>query len=317
MARLRKRIIVIAFPIILYLIFLIISPRFDFGNLPIVAIQMIIPTLIGYAFYQCMAGGMFDLSIGARIILSAYIGAELSMHYGVTGLVIGCMVSSIVLGAISGALYTFLKIPSMVLAMCLILIYEPLPVMLFKQAYISINRDVAFLGKPPYSILIALIVFILFYIVSYHTEYSSQLRAIGSEENLARTLGIKTNKVKFNAYLMAGFLSGFVALLYLCYSNNISSVSSLGSIELVFKPLMGVMIAMGFAEFINIGVGILIGEFSVTLIFNGLIALGLPNTMQDMVLGLFLLIVIAIMSNRDAISMFFIKQKTRAVVKKS
>ena len=300
MAKFRNISIVVLFPIVLYALFSMLTPRFGIGNIFIVLIQMIIPSLIGFALYQCISGGMFDLSIGAKVILSAYVGAKLSENYGVAGLVIGCMVSSLVLGAITGALYTYLKIPSMVLAMCLILIFEPLPVILFNQVYISIDKDISFLGKPPYSIIIALAVFFIFIIISYYTKYSSHIRAVGSEENLAKTMGINTDKVKFQAYLMSGFLCGFVALLYICYSSNISSLSSLGSIKLVFKPLMGVMLAVGFASFINIGIAIVIGQILVTIIFNGLIAFGLPNTIQDMVLGFFLLFVIAIMVNKDA-----------------
>ena len=312
---LKKR-IALTMPIVLYLLFSLLSSRFDLSNFTIILIQSIIPTMIGFALYQLLAGGLFDLSFGAQMILAAYIGGEMSKKFGVIGLVLGCLLSGILLSAITGILYTLLKIPSMVLSMCLVMLYEPLPYILFKKPYISIPKEIAYLGKQPYNILIAVAIFIIFYLISYHTKYSCHLRTIGSDEDLASILGIKTKKVKLQAYLIAGMFSGVASLLYICYSNNISYATSLSSISLVFKPLMGVMIAMELVSSINVGFGILIGEFCIAVLFNGLIALGLPSTWQNMTLGLFLLFVIAITNNRTSISLQWSRFKSLFLWKK-
>ncbi|MBD5456459.1 MAG: ABC transporter permease [Lachnospiraceae bacterium] len=310
MANFKKNTIVYAVPILLILIFSAISPRFGLSNLTVVSIQTIVPTIMGFAIYQCMAAGLFDLSIGARIIFSSFIGAALSVQYGIIGLIVGCIIMNLITAFISGTLYTVLKIPSMVLAMCLILILEPLPYITLGVSYISVDRSVAFLGKRPYNIIIFLMMFLLFYFICYHSKYSCQLRAVGGEENIAKTIGIKTNRIKFASYMVSGLFSGVASILYMCYANNISAQDSMGSIDIVFKPLMGVMIAMELTSFINVGLAILIGEFCISIIFNGLVAVGMPDTWQDMILGLFMLCIIGLTSNRYRLAKFFKTIKT-------
>ena len=309
MAKYQSKILIVFFPVFMFLVFSLISQRFTANNIGIVLIQTIIPTLIGFALYQGMAGGLLDLSIGARIILASFVGAYFSKAYGIAGLILGCFVTSMIAAMASGALYVALKIPSFFLALCLILIMEPMPYMLFNKTNMSIDGSIAFLGKRPYNIIIAIAVYLIFSVISGHMKYSYHLRAIGSEEGLAKTLGVKTDRVKFESYVVSELLCGFASLLYVCYSNIITMLTAMDSITLVFKPLMGVMIAMQLVSRIDLGVGIFIGELTLTIIFNGLLSLNVPDNMQNMVLGVFMLAVIAIMGNRESLIVAINKRK--------
>ena len=105
-------------PLAVFLFFTIVAaPRFGIHSLRVVALQSILPTLIGFGLYQFMQAGMLDLTAGSQIILSAYVGGILSESYGILGLIVGCVIGGIILGIISGAVYTALNIPSLVVSM--------------------------------------------------------------------------------------------------------------------------------------------------------------------------------------------------------
>jgi ribose transport system permease protein len=82
---------------------------------------------------------------------------------------------------------------------------------------------------------------------------------------------------------------------------------------LLFKPLMGVLVGLALQPVCNLAVGIFIGGFTVNTIFVGLIASGLPDTFQDVALGIFLLIVMLFSENKDTIAKRF-RRKSEIVI---
>jgi ribose transport system permease protein len=104
-------------------------------------------------------------------------------------------------------------------------------------------------------------------------------------------------------FFVGGIFIGIVGILQLCYANSVSASVQMGSMALVFKPMMGVMIGMELMSLLdNFVIDILVGEICISIIFNGLIALGFSATMQDVALGVFMLIVMAGSANRDKLS---------------
>lgn len=299
-------------PVAVFALFSIIAaPRFGLGSLRVVTIQAFLPTLVGFGLYQFMQAGMLDLTVGAQMILSGYIGAICSRQFGLPGLILGCILTSVVLGIINGLLYTFLKLPALVLSMGLIMIYETLAAFLDQGSFITISRHISFLGIPPYSVILTVAALLLFYIINYHTQYALHLKAIGLKETLASMLGVDAVRIKLKVYIVAGLFYGIAALLYISYSGSIGIAYAMGSISMVFQPLMGVLIALELRKFINAGLGVFIGEFSFSVIFSGLIAMGISDTVQKMVTGLFLLLVIIFSTNKERVGLFFHRMRMR------
>ena len=76
---------------------------------------------------------------------------------------------------------------------------------------------------------------------------------------------------------------------------------SLGSVTVIFKPLISVLLALVLQKICNLSFGIFIAQFTLNIIFIGLIAAGLPDTFQNVVLGIFLLIVMILFRNTERI----------------
>ena len=82
-----------------------------------------------------------------------------------------------------------------------------------------------------------------------------------------------------------------------CYSLSVTAQIGLVTMNMIFKPLIGVLIGVQLVRmWDNLPVLIFVGELIVSIIFNGFIALGLSDVEQNIVLGIFLIVVMAFSS---------------------
>lgn len=287
-------------PVIVYCIFLVIC--FDrFSNLNCVYtifLQSIIPTITAYAYAFIFMSGLFDFTIGARIIISGLVGGILASQFGMPGLIIGALLTSLAVAAITGLLNWVCKIPSLILTMALTMIFEIVGKNISgKFSFVSIDYQYAILGAAPYIIIVLLLSAILFYFIFNFTKFSYHMRAVGSNEAVAQNAGIKVQRVKVMCFVVGSIFAAVAAILTISQSGSMGAQTNLGSATLLFKPLMGIIIAVALQSFCNMTWGIFISQFTLNTIFIGLIATGFPDTFQNIVLGFFLLVVM-IASNK-------------------
>jgi len=305
-------------PIIVYVFFLILN--FDrFGNIKClytIFLQSIIPAIMGYAIYFGYISGIFDFTIGSRMIIAGLVGGILSTQYGITGLIVGCTVSSIIIGALTGILNWLIKIPSLVLTMGLTMVFEVIGQKMSGQfSFVMISPENSFLGSEPYNIIILFVIAIIFYFILNRTRFSYHTRAVGSNEIVAKNTGIKVQAVKLLTFVIGAVFLGIAALLQISSSGSMGSQVNLASAMILFKPLMGVLVALALQSFCNLTAGIFIGQFSINIIFIGLIASGLPYAFQDVMLGIFLILVMLFSENKNEIKMYFTHKKKDIPIK--
>lgn len=287
-------------PVVVYCVFLMIAfGRFSNPNsIYTIFLQSIIPTITAYAVafgYMC---GIFDFTIGSRIIISGLVGGIMSSWLGLPGLIIGCFAASIILSIITGLLNWVCRIPSLVLTMALTMIFEIIGKNIAgKFSFVSIDYKYAALGASPYIIYVLAFSAIVFYFLFGYTKFSYHMRAVGSDEVVAKNTGIKTQFVKFMSFVIGSIFIAIAAVLTISQSGSMGAQTGLGSATLIFKPLMGIMIAIVLQPLCNMTFGILISQLTLNTIFIGLIAAGLPDTFQNISLGFFLLVVMIISNN--------------------
>ncbi|GHU62596.1 monosaccharide-transporting ATPase [Clostridia bacterium] len=305
MKNILKKILYMAFlPVVLFVFFTIATPGFGLHSLSVVLSQAMIPMMIGMGMSFSLTIGLFELSAGSQIILAGIVGALLSSQLGMWGLLIGCIASGILVGWGVGFVYTKLKIPSMVVSFGIVLILEVVGVFLTGRAsYLRVDRSIATVASSPNNIIFVIITAVIFYAIYYHTRYGYQIKALGIKELAAINLGINAERAKFMSYVVAGGIFGVAAILQVCYSGAISTQMGLGSLSMVFQPMMGVMIGMELRNiYDNLAVNIFIGIFSISIIFNGLIAMGFPSEIQDFALGFFIITVLSVTRIRATIT---------------
>lgn len=291
---------VIMLPVIVYLIFLVICfERFSNWNcIYTIFIQTIIPTITAYAIAYGNICGVFDFTIGSRLVISGVIGGLLAAQYGFAGMILGAIISAIVVGIITGVLNWWLKIPSLVLTMGLAMVFEIIGSKLAGHyGFVQIDNKYAIFGSSPNIVIIFLLSAVLFYFVFNHTVFSFHMRAVGSNEVVAKNSGIKTDLVKCKSFVYGSVFIGIAAILTLSQSGSVGAQTSLGSVTIMFKPLISVLLALVLQRICDLTIGIFIAQFTLNIIFIGLIAVGLPDTFQNVVLGFFLLVVMILFEN--------------------
>ena len=299
----------LSIPILVYLVFLVtnFSRIGNINSIYTIFLQSIIPTIMGYGVAFGFISGIFDFTIGSRLIIAAIVGGILVNYIGYWGLVLGCLLASVFIGIFTGIINWLTKIPSLVVTLGLTLVYEIVGYNLSIITLIRLNSTNDELGEPIPNIAIMIAAALVFYILFYHSKFSSHVRAMGSNVILAKTMGIDIDRTKILTFIVGGLFLGIAGLLQISVSGTISMPINLGSASMLFKPLMGVLVALVLQPICNLAIGIFIGSFTVNTIFVGMIASGLPDTYQNVVLGFFILIVMVISQNKDAIRRFMKK----------
>ena len=216
------------------------------------------------------------------------------------GLVIGCFGSAVLLAVLTGLLNNLLRIPSLVLTMGLTMIYEIIGAKLAgNYGYVRLDNAYTAPGSAPIIIVFFLLSAAVFYFIYNNTKFSYHLQAVGSNEAVAKSTGIKVGTVKLKTFLYGSLFIGMTSFLTICQSGSVGAQTNLGSVIVVFKPLISIMLAIVVSQLCDLTIGIFISQFTLNIIFIGLIALGMPDTSQNVVLGVFLLLVMVIFNNID------------------
>ncbi|MDO4491055.1 MAG: ABC transporter permease [Lachnospiraceae bacterium] len=279
-------------------IFKVLTPH-NFGS-PANMLSYFQASLIASAgavgFYFVLVMGMFDFSIGANIILSTIIGCKLAagLGMGYAGLIIGCIVTGALVGLANGIFYVKLRIPSMIVTTGLALIYESLANIIAGGMEQTLPSNLRMFGKMPGNIILAVIVFIVAYLILNYTKIGTYTYAIGSNEFIAKNMGINVNKYKVLAFVISGAFLGAMAVLTISYGSSMVAVTGMASMSRNFIPTMGCFFGVAFKKYGIPLQAIIIGEFMINIIFFGFIALGAPTAIQDVITGLALLIIITL-----------------------
>lgn len=302
---------ILIIPLLLMVIFTLASTGFSFASSYIVLSQTMLPLVMAFGVSFTFVVGIFEMSVGAQVILSAVVGGILCRYLGFPGLVIGAVGTGLLCGAAMGAVYRFLKIPTMVISLGMLMLFEVIAQALTKgSGYVSLESEISSMGTPPYNFVIAGITGVLFYIIFHKTKFGHGIRALGCNDYVAVNLGLNNNKLKFKTYLIGGMFYGIAGILSICYAGSISAKMDLGSLSMMFPPIISVLIGLQLKNIVNVfPVTILIGAYSVTVLASGMIAVGLPAPMQDFVTGIFMLVVMIISTNSAKLGKLFDRRK--------
>lgn len=287
--------------VVFWSFFRILSPE-NFGS-PKLLVDYL-QTSIQYAVGGCglyfiVVMGLFDMSIGANIVLSALTGVLLSRHFGYVGLIGGCLLCGTLIGAFNGFLYSKLRIPSMIVTVGLMLILESVAnyVVAFDKSGFPgklTSANILAFNHAPWNYIVAIAAFFLMGFLLRYTRIGTYCNAIGSNELVAKNMGINVEKYKFLGFIFLHFFVGIMALLTVSYGKGMLAVTGMASMDRNFKPLMGTFFGVAFKKYGCPVSAIVIGEFIITLIFNGLVTLNVPTTINDFVTGAVLLCIVTL-----------------------
>ena len=317
--------ILIGLVVLSWLIFKILTPHNfgSFSNMLNYFQASLIATVGAVGFYFVMVMGMFDFSIGANIMLSAIVGCVFASRFGMgyagliigsivtgsivgllngvfyVGLIIGCVLTGAIVGVLNGIFYVKLRIPSMIVTTGLALIYESVANYIAGGVEQTLPANIRAFGQMPWDIILALAACAVAYIFLNYTKIGTYTYAIGSDEFVAKNMGIDVNKYKVLAFILSGAFLGVMAILTISYGSSMVAVTGMASMSRNFVPTMGCFFGLAFKKYGMPLQAIVIGEFVINIIFFGFIAMGAPTAIQDVITGLALLIIITLTTKAE------------------
>ena len=280
--------ILAAMVLFFYAVFKILTPD-NFGspaNLYSYLQSSIIYSVGGCGLYFIVVMGLFDFAVGANIVLSSIVGVILSQHFGHIGFIVGC------LGC--GTLYNQLNVPSMIVTVGLMLILECVAVIVAGGVKQTLAPELRFFSGAPGNIILAGLAFLLMYFILNYTKIGTYCNAIGSNEFTAKNMGINVKKYKLIGFMLLHFFVGIMAILTVSYGTTMTALTGMSTMSRNFQPLMGTFFGVAFRKYGIPISAIVIGEFIISIIFNGFVALGAPTTIQNVVTGAALLAIVAL-----------------------
>ncbi len=289
-------IVLLALVVVSWGIFKILTPH-NFGSLSNMLSYFeasLIVSAGAVGFYFVIVTGMFDFSIGANIMLSAIVGTVLASRYnlGYFGLLLGCIACGAVIGLLNGLFYVNLRIPSMIVTTGLALIYEAIGSYAAGGQSATLPSNLRGLGKMPGNLILAVVAFALSYLLLNYTKIGTYVYAIGSNEFVAKNMGINVKKYKVIAFLIAGTFFGIESVLTISYGSSMVAETGMLSMSRNFQPTMACFLGMAMKKNGIPIQAIVIGEFFLQIIYYGFVALGAPTAVNDVISGLALLIIV-------------------------
>ncbi|MBO7709653.1 MAG: ABC transporter permease [Lachnospiraceae bacterium] len=284
--------------IVSWAIFKIITPH-NFGspkNLLSYLEASLMVSAGAVGFYFVMVMGMFDFSIGANIMLSSIVGTVIASRFnlGYFGLIAGCVLTGAIVGLLNGTFYVRLRIPSMIVTTGLALIYEAIASYIAGGQSATLPSDLRAFGSMPGNLIVAVIAFATAYLLLNYTKIGTYTYAIGSNEFVAKNMGINVNKFKVIGFAIAGAFLGVEAILTISYGSSMVAETGMLSMSRNFYPTMGCFLGVAMKKYGIPIPAIVIGEFFLQIIYYGFVALGAPTAVNDVISGLALLIIVTV-----------------------
>lgn len=272
------------------------------GNWKSIFQNTLLSTCISLAMACNMLNGRWDFSVGMMVILVPVIITPIAkaLNAGIPLFILLCIVVGLFFGLLNGITYMLLRVPSIVTSLGFYVIYESLITVynggLGGKVY---NTELLSLAKFPGIIILSLAGFLIFYVLFSHTGFGYDCRALSKSQRLAVSNGINEKKNVIGCYLMMGFFVALAGIIYLCMNGTIvADMKENGSSTIMFEAFPPVFIGFYLMKYTNLTTGVFLGTLTMKILTAGMLALGMPSTLQNVGTGIFLLIFIAFTSNQ-------------------
>lgn len=268
-----------------------------FSNIKVFVSHAIYPTFVAWALCFLFACGYTDMSLGGVLVLGSFAVCAFGNAFGYPGVILGGVLVGLLLVFINFSVFAFTGIPSWIAGISLGLVYEALAVILIRSETIGslvdtdINDELRFFGKIPGSIILLVIAAIIIYFVYNRTTAGLNIRAMGGNKDVAKSLGVNITKTIITVGIICGIIIGFACIVQQSTNVRTTVKTGLTSMFMVFQPMAVVMLSQILERKINIIIAVPICAVVMYAVFNFLTLMGVPSgTLQEACLGAFIII---------------------------
>lgn len=302
--------------IALVILFTAINPTFfsvrNFSRIAVASAPALM-VAVGVTFIIVM--GSIDLSMEGAVTLTAVLFAY--MFIGLGGSLAGfgwlaipaTLLVGAFIGVVNGLVHVKLRIPSFMASLAMGFIGTGAGILLTGGDIVKVSDPifrglltVRLLGFP-LMVYVAVFGLLVAWFIQRYTILGRNFYAVGGGEDLAHGSGVNVARVRVLGFGLAGIFYALAAILVV---GRIGQAESISGANFMFVSITSVVVG-GVALWGGIG-GVwnaLVGVLIVGVINNGMVVIGLPDFMQQGVLGA--LVILSVVLSTDRFSISFVK----------
>jgi ribose/xylose/arabinose/galactoside ABC-type transport system permease subunit len=269
---------------------------------------------IGMAFV-ILSGGI-DLSVGSIVAVASILAVQLAGWFGPAAVLVPIL-AGVAIGAVNGALVTWVKLPPFIATLAMMLGVRGLAFIIAGDRATAGNAGQAepvpawfseiargdVLGMP-YPAIILILALAAAIVVSNYTSFGRSVYAVGGSEEAARMMGLNVNKAKILVYMICGGCAGAAGLLLAFKVKAMETNAALGweLVAIAAVVIGGISLTGGVGKIGHAMYGVLIIGIISNLINHLRIRFGisLPPWYNEMITGMLLLAVVLLQSRMKA-----------------
>lgn len=252
----------------------------------------------------------FDLSVGSIVGLTAFaVGKLLTFHPDMLPIV--ALLSAIGLGAalglLNGLLVSFGRVPSIIVTLGTMAIYRSTLV-----AYPAGTKNVVTNDLPQWILDLgrvqlfsigefnirpvvagALVMFVIFQLVTSYLRFGRRLYAIGSNPEAARIGGLPSERIVLSAFIICGAMAGLGGFMFLVRYGDLTPAAAQGmELQVIAAAVVGGVSTNGGSGTM---IGALLGALMINLLQQSLLRwLVISDFWVDALLGMLILVAVTI-----------------------
>ena len=282
--------------VVIFLLFNVLTDFRMMGNMSLVLSQVYVTMIAAMGVFFIMTMGGLDFSQGSILGISSIVVCILSQK-SIPLAIIGGIASGAAIGALNGYFYVFRKIKSFIVTICTMFLFRGFIKYLTTNAPVAGSAKLINYDSTGLKVACTAVILVIGFVAFRYTKFGTYLKAIGAGEKAAMFSGIRTDKMKFLMYVLAGAITGFINVI------KVGSVTSSGGNQLETQILialvLGGMPISGGAKvrFENIVVGSLL----YIVLNSGLTMMGFSTQMMQLIQGVVFLIFVAVFADRESI----------------
>lgn len=285
-----------------FALFAVLGPAsfVSFYNLKTILTQSVIVGVAAFGSTYVIISKGIDLSVGSQIALATVVVATVMNEFGgETGTLVliaaaagGILVCGLT-GLVNGLLITRFKIVPFIVTLGTMQIARGVAKWIAQEQTVPtpanwLNNLMLVDPKPSWilfapGVWICLVALVVSGIVLKYTVLGRYVFAIGSNEQTARLCGIRVDRFKIIVYSLCGLLTGIAGVMQYSYLTVGDPTSAVGlELDIIAAVVIGGGSLNGGEGSV---VGSLIGALIMAVLRNGCNMLGVPNFVQEIIIG--------------------------------
>lgn len=307
----------ISIPVILILVMKVAFPEnIGLSTLKNMVYQAVPAAILAWGVSFNMKIGNWDFSVGAAAMIAAIIGGNTAISLGVgpIGMLVFCILIGMLCGCITGALYYWLRIPTLIVSLGMVFLLESMSAIIYDGAGVLVSGNYIMLGEAVPMIVFGVIVLGVAMVLFYGRPFGYHVRAVGNGAAIAAQEGINIYQIKFKVLVAASTFAGLYAFATISRTGVWKASSSpMSTMSICFDAMMCVFIGQALGAASNQFFGIYFGSVTLQMVKLFIILAEIKSTFTQVIISMIVLVFMCI-SNRREFNEKLLLQKGKAEV---